>query len=140
MANKSVNQIWKEFAEKKGISFKEWFGVEKHYYDKRNPNIDIENWLNKRYAMVKDEFLNFDWNNIKDFLNDNKDEIIIGAGALAGDETPVGDDTPPTTPPVAPPKSKTILGMPKYLAIGIGVVAAAGITFGIIKIVKSVKK
>ena len=142
MANKTVNQIWKDYVEKKGISFKEWLGVEKHYYTKRNPSIDFDNWVNKRYIIVKDEFLNFDWNKVKDWINDNKDAIGTGLGAVAGNETNIGDENSndDKSGENPPPTDNKIFGMPKVLAIGVGVVALAGITFGIVKIVKSVKK
>jgi len=141
---KTVNQIWKEFAENKGFSFKEWVGVEKHLYEKRNPSINFENWINKRYALVKDRFLNFDWNSAKEWLNDNKEAIGAGLGALAGEETSVGDESGSNSSNDKKddnlPTDNTIFGMPKPLAIGIGLVAVAGLTFGIVKLVKHLKK
>jgi hypothetical protein len=162
------NKIFKTYVvdEHPNLSFAKWLETEKKIYADREKGIDFGLWLNQRYRVVKKTWLRNEWadkyknlfhpeyNNAEGEEEKKKDlvgwfgqmfgkvEEIAGTGsdvvgALQNGEETTDTDTTDTT---SQPKDSTFLGLPKGIAIGLGLVVVAGIGYGIYTQVKKGKK
>ena len=139
MALKSLNKLYKDHADTKVISFADWLKHEKYLYSQRPYKVDFEQWANIKYNRHADKYLNFNWQNVKDWVSDHSDEIgdvvggVAGGGATGGtsDTTPPPDDNKPT--------KQRFLGLPPVVTYGVGALLLFGVGFGIYKIVKHKK-
>jgi len=139
---KSVNQIYHANVKDDNIQFSDWLKTEQYLYRKRGCKSSFKLWLNRKYTLCGENFLNFDWEKASTFVKQNKGEIaaVVGGmeealrkGKKAEDvvENEVDDDTPP--------KKDKLLGLPPVVTYGVGILLLFGVGFGIYKIVKRKK-
>jgi hypothetical protein len=135
---KNANQIFKQFAVPKGLNFIEWIETEKSIYKERPRNVDFIVWLNDKYEKRGEEFFNASWKErfgkVTEILKENKDLIGTAASALGTSKAIKEESKEAEIKAVEDDKKKGFLGMPRPLAIGLGVVVLTGVGFGIYKL------
>jgi len=130
----TANKIHKEYACNR-VPFKEWIETEKSLFMDKPKKSNFITYLNRKYRLLGNNFLNANWqerwDTTKEWLEEHKDEVISTAAQIAAAKQKAEQDAENGTPT----PSKKILGMPKGLVIAGVCVIAVGLGFGIYKIV-----
>jgi len=140
----SVSKIYDKYVKGKNISLKDWIKVEQVLYNAKERKSTFKVWLNRKYTLMQDKWMNFNWEQAQDFVKNNEDSIKTVVGTLESNlrkeksgepvekEIDEGDGT-------ATDRKDRFLGLPRGVTITVGALLVLGIGFGIFKIVKSVK-
>lgn len=138
---KSLNKIYKEQVNSDKISFADWLHHEKYLYAKKEHKMEFPQWVNLKYSRYADKYLSFDWDSVKDWVENNKNTLgDIASGIAQGGSNGATEGQNSETPENKTEPKQNFLGINPIITWSVAGLLLAGVTYGVIKIIKNHKK